>query len=76
MRWVKIKLLCMSRRGIMKIDNYKELANDFRKIADTLDEVQNVIDDETLSADVKEERQEELLGKFAIQLVKISSKMD
>lgn len=60
----------------MKADNYKELANDFRKIADTLDEVQNVIEDETLSADVKEERQEELLGKFAIQLVKISSKMD
>lgn len=66
----------MSRRGIMKIDNYKELANDFRKIADTLDEVQNVIDDETLSNDAKEERQEELLGKFAIQLVKISFKMD
>ena len=41
----------------MKADNYKELANDFRKIADTLDEVQNVIEDETLSTDVKEERQ-------------------
>jgi hypothetical protein len=60
----------------MKADNYKELANDFRKIADTLDEVQNVIEDETLSADVKEERQEELLGKFVIQLTKLSSKMN
>ena len=60
----------------MKIDNYKELANDFRKVADTLDEVQNVIDDETLSNDAKEERQEELLGKFVIQLAKLSSKMN
>ena len=60
----------------MKIDNYKELANDFRKVADTLDEVQNVIDDKTLSNDAKEERQEELLGKFVIQLTKLSSKMN
>ena len=68
----------MSFRGgqrYMKIENYRGLANDFRKIADTLDEIQDVLDDETLSADEIEEKSDELLSKFLLQMLKLNSKI-
>lgn len=49
----------------------KELADAFRGAADILDEIVTNLEDEAISDSVKEKKQDELMGRFMWQMVKI-----
>lgn len=49
----------------------KELAYAFRGAADILDEIVTNLEDEAISDSEKEKKQDELMGRFMWQMVKI-----
>lgn len=49
----------------------KELADAFRGAADILDEIVTNLEDEAISDSEKEKKQDELMGRFMWQIVKI-----
>lgn len=49
----------------------KELADAFRGAADILDEVVTNLEDEAISDSEKEKKQDELMGRFMWQMLKI-----
>lgn len=49
----------------------KELADAFRGAADILDEIVTNLEDEAISDSEKEKKQDELMGRFMWQMVKI-----
>lgn len=49
----------------------KELAGTFRGAADILDEIVTNFEDEAISDSEKEKKQDELMGRFMWQMVKI-----
>lgn len=49
----------------------KELADAFRGAADILDEIVTNLEDEAISDREKEKKQDELMGRFMWQMVKI-----
>lgn len=49
----------------------KELADTFRGAADILDEVVTYLEDEAISDVEKEKKQDELMGRFMWQMLKI-----
>ena len=49
----------------------KEIADAFRGAADILDEIVTNLEDEAISDSEKEKKQDELMGRFMWQMVKI-----
>lgn len=55
------------------MNKIRQMATLFRESADILDEIANNQEDTTISEKEKEEKQEELLARFAVKAMKINA---
>lgn len=60
-------------RGGTSMNKIRQMATLFRESADILDEIANNQEDTTISEKEKEEKQEELLARFAVKAMKINA---
>lgn len=54
-------------------NDFREMAKLFKKVGDTLDQLADNQEDETLDAAEREEKEERLMGEFLVQCMKISA---
>lgn len=52
-------------------DDIKEMAQTFREAADILDEIAELDDKEGMTKEERKEKEEELLARFLVKLIKI-----